>query len=202
MTKRSKLYSDARLDHRVICDIVKANTRILDLGCGEGDLMLLLAKEKNARVQGIELKENAIYKCVAKGLNVFHGNIDQGLIEYPDSSFDYVILNQSMQEVKKSGYLIGEALRVGKNVIIGFPNFAYIQARLRLCLQGKVPITTSLPYTWYDTPNLHFLTIFDFKDFCCSKDVRILNEVYIGAKGIVRLWPNLFAINAIFVIQK
>jgi methionine biosynthesis protein MetW len=152
-------FNTVRLDHKIIYQIVDSGSRVLDLGCGEGDLIYFLAKEKGARVQGIELSEEAIYRCVEKGLSVFHSDIDSGLIEYPDKSFDYVILNQSMQETKKVDFVLKEALRVGKNVIVGFPNFAYVSARLRLFFFGETPVTPSLPYRWYNTPNLHFLSI-------------------------------------------
>ncbi len=196
------LSDSVRLDYRVIYDSVEPGSRILDLGCGTGELLSLLASEKGAKVQGIELSEQAIYKCVEKGLSVFHGDIDTGLTEYPDKSFDYVILNQSMQEVRKVDFVIEEALRVGKNVIVGFPNFAYWRARLRLFLKGKTPVTYSLPYRWYNTPNLHFLSVSDFKEFCSEKDITICAEYYLGKKRTVRVLPNILALNAIFIITK
>ena len=190
-----------RLDHKIISQIVETDSRVLDLGCGSGELMQLLSEKNAAKTQGIELDEEKIYDCVEKGLNVFHGDIDGGLIEYPDKSFDYVILNQSMQEVKNAGIVIKDALRIGKKVIVGFPNFAYIPARLRLFFKGKTPITASLPYRWHDTPNLHFLTISDFKDFCAEKNIGILGAYYINREKRIRFSPNLLATNAIFVIK-
>ncbi len=189
-----------RMDHKIIYGIVEPGSRVLDLGCGEGDLLYLLAKEKDVKAQGVELDESAIYKCVEKGLSVFHGDIDSGLKDYPDKSFDYVILNQSMQEVKKVDFVIEEALRVGSRVIVGFPNFAYWRARMRLFLKGKTPVTRSLPYRWYNTPNLHFLSISDFKEFCREKGITIEAEHYLGKRSRVRLLPNLFALNAVFVV--
>jgi len=177
-----------RLDHKIIYQIIETGARVLDLGCGNGDLIYFLAREKGAKVQGIELSEEAIYKCVEKGLSVFHSDIDSGLIEYPDKSFDYVILNQSMQEVKKVDFVLREALRVGKKVIVGFPNFAYVSARLRLFFRGKTPVTRSLPYRWYNTPNLHFLSLSDFKDFCSEKKIEILKSCYLDKKGLVWFW--------------
>jgi methionine biosynthesis protein MetW len=196
------LSDSVRLDHKVIYHIVEPGSRILDLGCGTGELLSLLANGKNAKVQGIELSEQAIYKCVEKGLSVFHGDIDTGLTEYPDKSFDYVILNQSMQEVRKVDLVIEEALRVGKNVIVGFPNFAYWGARLRLFLKGKTPVTYSLPYRWYNTPNLHFLSISDFREFCSEKNITIRAEYYLGKKSVIKILPNIFALNAIFIVIK
>jgi len=191
-----------RLDHQIICQIVEPEARVLDLGCGNGDLLYLLAREKGARVQGIELNDSAIYECVKKGLSVFHGDIESGLAEYPDRSFDYVILNQSLQEVKKIDWLIHEALRIGDKIIVGFPNFAYLQARWMLFFRGKAPITLSLPYRWYDTPNLRFLSTSDFRDFCREKDLTVREAYYLGKKGRILFWPNLFALNAIFVVTQ
>jgi methionine biosynthesis protein MetW len=195
-------YRTVRLDHQIIYKIIEPGSRVLDLGCGEGDLIYFLAKEKAAKVQGIELSEEAIYKCVEKGLSVFHSDIDSGLTDYPGRSFDYVILNQSLQEVKKVDYVIKEALRVGKKVIVGFPNFAHIAARCRLFFSGKAPVTVSLPYHWYDTPNLHFLSTSDFKGYCDEKNIKVLDIFYLGKKKLIRFWPNLFAQNALFVINK
>ena len=191
-----------RLDHRIICGIVEPESRVLDLGCGNGDLLYLLAREKKARVQGIEMNDSAIYECVKKGLSVFHGDIETGLAEYPDRSFDYVILNQSLQEVRKIDWLVQEALRIGGKIIVGFPNFAYLPARAMLFFRGRAPITSSLPYHWYDTPNLRFLSISDFLDFCREKNLTVLLVHYLGKKARIRFWPNLFAENAVLVVTK
>ena len=190
-----------RLDEKVIYDIVEPGSRVLDLGCGDGELLHLMTEGKNVKAQGIEMDDNAIYKCVEKGLSVFHSDIDSGLPEYPDKSFDYVILNESMQEVKKIDYVLKEALRVGRRVIVGFPNFASIKARFMLFFRGKAPVTKFLPYSWYDTPNIRFLSISDFRNYCSAKNIKILAGHYLGKRSIVRFWPNLFAQNAIFVIQ-
>lgn len=195
-------FDHLRLDYRVIYQIIEPGAKILDLGCGSGDLLFLLAKEKNAKVQGIELDDQAIYECVRKGLSVFHGDIDSGLTEYPDQSFDYVILNQSLQQAKKVDFVIQEALRVGNKVIVGFPNFAYYKARFVLGLKGKAPITPSLPYHWYDTPNLKFLSISDFRNYCKAKKINISDAFYLGQSSPVKFWPNFFALNAIFVLTK
>jgi methionine biosynthesis protein MetW len=191
-----------RLDHKVILEIVSPGSRVLDLGCGDGSLMQLLATEKNARAQGIEFADEQIYKCVARGVSVFHGDIDTGLSEYPDQSFDYVILNQSLQEVVKVEFVLGEALRVAQKVIVGFSNFAYYKARIDLFFCGRVPVTKSLPNQWYSTPNLHFLSIRDFEEYCGDKNISILARYYLGEDRLVRLLPNLSALSAIFVISQ
>ena len=193
---------DIQLDHRIIYSIIEPDLRVLDLGCGEGELLYPLVRDKQVRAQGIELDDKAIQECVKKGLSVFHDDIENSLREFPDNSFDYVILNQSMQEVKKVDYVIQEAMRIGNKVIVGFPNFAYIKSRFMLFFRGKSPITGSLPYLWFDTPNVRFLSITDFKNFCEEKNIRIVEAHYLGEKKIVHLWPNLLALNAIFVLSK
>jgi methionine biosynthesis protein MetW len=150
------------LEYKVILNWIRQGSSVLDLGCGDGALLDLLVRKKSVRAQGIEIDEQAIYQCVAKGLSVFHEDIDNGLSGYGDKNFDYVILNQSLQQVRKPEIVLKEALRVGRKVIIGFPNFAHCQARLQIFLKGKTPVTPSLPYRWHDTPNIHFLSISDF----------------------------------------
>ncbi|MFA5159019.1 MAG: methionine biosynthesis protein MetW [Candidatus Omnitrophota bacterium] len=191
-----------KLDHKIICEIVEPGSSVLDLGCGNGDLLHLLAEQRGAKAQGVELNNDAIHACVEKGLSVFHSDIDSGLPYYPDQSFDYVILNQSLQEAKKVETVIFEALRVGKKVIIGFPNFAHLEARILMFFGGRAPIVSSLPYEWYSTPNLRFLSIKDFKSFCAVKGYKILSSYFLDSQGQVRVLPNLFAQNAIFVITK
>jgi len=193
---------DIRLDHRIIYSIIGTESRVLDLGCGEGELLYPLVRDKQVRAQGIELDDKAIQECVKKGLSVFHDDIEHSLREYPDNCFDYVILNQSMQEVKNVDFVIHESLRIGSRVIVGFPNFAFIRSRFMLFSRGKAPITKSLPYLWFDTPNVRFLSIDDFRDFCEEKNIRIVEAHYLGEKRIVHFWPNLLALNAVFVLTK
>jgi len=193
---------DIQLDHEVILSVIKPQSSVLDLGCGNGDLLYLLIKEKNAHVQGIEIDEQAIYKCVAKGLNVFHGDVDSGLAEFKDKSFDYVVLNQSLQQILHVDKVLIDALRVGKKVIVGFPNFAHYKSRLQMFFQGKSPVTGALPYQWYETPNLHFLSISDFKNYCHLKDINIERSVCIGQTRKIPFLPNLFAQTGIFLISK
>ncbi len=189
------------LEYRAILNWIRQDSSVLDLGCGGGELLELLVRERHVKAQGIEIDEHAIYQCVARGLSVFHEDIDNGLSDYPDRSFDSVILNQSLQQVKKPDVVIKEALRVGREVIIGFPNFAHYSARFQMFFKGKAPITPSLPYEWHDTPNLHFLSISDFIEYCRERDIKIKRSFFVGRNKRVRIFPNLFGLIGIFVIS-
>lgn len=188
------------LEYNAILKWIRQDSSVLDLGCGGGELLDLLVHKKNIKAQGIEIDEQAIHQCVARGLSVFHEDIDNGLSGYPDKSFDYVILNQSLQQVKKPDAVVKEALRVGREVIIGFPNFAHYSARLQIFFKGKTPVTPSLPYEWHDTPNLHFLSISDFIEYCHERRIKIEKEAFIGRKRRVKIFPNLFALAGIFLV--
>lgn len=194
-------HGEIRLDHKLILGMVTEGSSVLDLGCGEGELLYLLGKEKKVKGQGIEFSEQAIYSCVEKGLSVYHGDIDTGLSEYGDGSFDYVILNESLQQVWKPGVVLNEALRVGRKVIVGFPNFGYYSVRLQVFFGGKTPVTSSLPFMWYDTPNVHFISIKDFEEYCMTKGVSVLESVFIRKNMVARILPNLFADTGIFMIS-
>jgi len=190
-------------EYSIIAGMVNKSASVLDLGCGNGELLALLKKERGVtKLQGIEIDEQAIYRCVAKGLGVFHGDIDSGLSEYQDKSFDYVILNQSFQQVKKPDVVLSESMRVGRKVIVGLPNFAYITARYHLAVKGIAPVTRSLPYQWYDTPNIHFLSIADFVNYCRKRNINIEKAVYLNKLKPIHLWPNLLALLGVFLISR
>lgn len=191
-----------RIDHKIILDLIPDGSKVLDMGCGDGELLYHLKEKKNAKVQGIELDEASIHRCVEKGLNVYHSDIDSGLTGYPPKAFDFVILNQTLQQIRKLDFVIDESLRVGKKVIVGLPNFAHIRSRMIIFFQGKVPVTKSLPYTWHDTPNLRFLSIKDFIEYCGEKKIAIESSYFISGASAVHILPNLFARDAIFVITK
>lgn len=193
--------SEVRPDHRIIIDMIPQGSTVLDLGCGQGDLLYELIKEKRVKAEGIELEEEEIYRCVEKGLSVYHRDIENGLRDYPDNSVDYVILNQIIQEIKDMEFLLRETLRVGRNVIIGFPNFAHIKARIDLFFRGTAPVTSSLPYQWYNSPNVHFGSLKDFRDFCRQKEIHIKDARYLGSSKSIKLFPNIFALDGIFLIQ-
>ena len=194
-------YEDIRPDHRIILEWVKEGSSVLDLGCGSGELLYLLIKEKKARGHGIEISVDEIYKCVAKGLNVLHGDIENGLADYKDQSFDYVILNQSLQQIRQIDGVLKDALRVGKKVVVGFPNFVYYRARLQILFGGRTPVNAALPYQWYETPNLHFLSILDFIEYCRKKNITIEQRAFLGVARRIYLFPNVFAQIGIFLIS-
>lgn len=191
-----------RQDYQCILSMVEPHSHVLDLGCGDGELLSLLINKRNCRATGIEIDEKSIYECVKKGVTVSHGDVDTGLSDYSDKRFDYVILNESLQEILHPEKVILEALRVGKKVIVGIPNFCNLSARLQIFFLGRVPVTKGLPYTWYNTPNLRFLSIKDFRDFCHERSITIDTERSIGEYGEVSFLRNLFAYTAIFQISK
>jgi methionine biosynthesis protein MetW len=190
-----------KLEHRVILDWIEPKSSVLDLGCGDGDLLSILVQKKKVRAQGIEIDQQAIRKCVARGLSVFQQDIDTGLPEYGNKSFDFVILSQSLQQVKKPDIVLKEALRVGKKLIVSFPNFVHYRARLQLFFGGKVPVTSALPYEWYDTPNLHFLSISNFIEYCNNNGIRIEDSIFIGKNKKYRFFPNLLAEIGVFLLE-
>ena len=194
-------------EHRLILDIVDEGSRVLDLGCGEGDLLAALKVGKRVRPEGIELSEAAIQACVAKGLfNVHHGDLDEGLADYGDKSVDYVISTNTIQVLHRPLSLIREMARVGRKCIISFPNFGHWSIRAQLFFGGRMPKSPRLPYEWYDTPNIHLFTITDFRGFCRVANLRALREIPLRSMGegrcrIVRLLPNVLADAAIFLIE-
>ena len=197
MTKQTHV-----IEHKVISSWISSGASVLDLGCGDGELLSLLIRNKQVHAQGVELSEQAIHNCVAAGLSVFQQDIDTGLTDYGDKSVDYVILNQTLQQVKKPDLAIKEALRVGKKVIVGFPNFCYITDRFQIFIRGKVPVTPSLPYEWYNTPNLHFLSIADFKEYCKKNQITVEDATFISKKRAVKVLPNLFGEVGLFLLSK
>ena len=191
-----------RLDHKVILDLIEPNTRVLDLGCGDGTLLALLAGAKQIKGTGVEINEQAIYQSMAKGITISHADIDSGLTDYGDKRFDYVILNESLQQVLHPQKVILEACRVGRKVIVGIPNFCHIRARFQIFFRGKVPVTHQLPYEWYDTPNLRFLSLKDFRKFCKKNSIKVLKEIGISETGLVGFRPNLFAKAGLYLLEK
>ena len=167
-------------EFKVIASLLPENVRVLDVGCGDGSLMDHLVTEKNIEVRGLELKKENVKKCIYKGLSVIEGNAETELHQFPNQSFDYVILSQTLQAFYNPEKVLKDLLRIGKSVIISIPNFGYWKVRTSLLLFGKMPITKTLPNAWYNTPNLHMCTIKDFFHFCLEKNISIKNAVGIN----------------------
>ena len=176
--------------------------RVLDIGCGEGELLALLVKERQVRGAGIELSESCVFKCVQRGLTVHHGDVDEGLDDYGDASFDLVLMSLTIQELGDPRRALREAFRVGKRVLLTFPNFAHWRARWQLGVLGRAPLTRSLPFTWFDSPNRHFLTVADWERFCPSEGWRPVDRAFLSAGKPIRLLPNFRAEVALYILEK
>lgn len=196
-----------QLNYEVVTDIIPKNARVLDLGCGDGTLFSKLIKEKNVTGVGVEINKDEVIKALDKGVAVIQGDIDKGLKQFPDKSFDYAILNQTLQSTEKPDLVMDEMLRTAKKAIVSFPNFAYWKVRFYLFFKGKMPKSKSLPYEWYNTPNIHLMTVNDFFEFCKKRNIKILKSVYLtrnkARSGIlVRTITNFFSEEVIFVVSK
>ena len=195
-------------EFRVIADLIEKNTRVLDVGCADGILMEFLKDNKNIDIRGLEISKNKVQKCIEKGLTVIEGNAEFDLKQFPDKSFDYVILSQTLQAFLNPELVINELLRVGKKAIVTIPNFGYWKVRLHLLLKGTMPVTETLPDQWYDTPNLHMCTIKDFVYFVKSRNIKIFKSLALNKTSTSIInnnnlgIKNLFSDLGIFLIEK
>ena len=195
-------------EFKIIADLIEKNTRVLDVGCGDGTLIEFLKNNKKIDVRGIEISKSKIQKCVSKGLTVIEGDAEKDLAQFPDLSFDYVILSQTLQAFLNPEKVITELLRVGKKAIVTIPNFGYWKVRLHLLIKGTMPITRTLPDEWYNTPNLHMCTIKDFFNFCNNRKINLYKSIAlqnlkssnINKSNIA--FKNLSAVLGIFLIEK
>jgi len=197
-----------RFDLRIIASWIKPGSKVLGLGCGEGELLYFLKKNKQVKETGIEIKEERVRRCIEKGLSVLQGDINVEILDYPDEYFDYVILSQTLQQVYEPENLIYSMMNIGKRGIVSFPNFCHWRIRMQLLYSGHVPITKELPYEWYNTPNIRVLSINDFRSFSEKLDYRIMKEAAINMKDnnmdgeVIKFMPNIFATYGIFMIGK
>ena len=195
-------------EFKVIADLIEKDKRVLDVGCADGSLMKFLKDNKNINIRGLEISKDKVQKCIAKGLTVIEGNAEKDLSQFPDKSFDYVVLSQTLQAFLNPELVINELLRVGNKAIVTIPNFGYWKIRLHLLTKGTMPITKTLPDEWYNTPNLHMCTIKDFVHFVKSRNFRIFKSLALNDEDVSLInnsnlgIKNLFADLGIFLIEK
>ena len=195
-------------EFKVISDLIEDNKKVLDVGCADGTLMQFLKENKNINVRGLEISKDKVQECIAKGLTVIEGNAEKDLKQFPDKSFDYVVLSQTLQAFLSPELVLDELLRVGKKAIVTIPNFGNWQIRLHLLFKGTMPITKSLPEQWHSTPNLHMCTIKDFVNFIKSKEIKMIKTLALNNNNVSNITnnnlgtKNLFADLGIFLIEK
>ena len=193
-------------EFKVIADLLPNDSRVLDVGCGDGSLMNFLVKEKNIETRGLELDQNNVQECLNKGLTVIQGNAETELYQFPEQSFDYVVLSQTLQAFYKPDKVLNELLRIGKSVIVSIPNFGYWKVRTGLLFFGKMPVTRTLPNSWYNTPNLHMCTIKDLFNYCADNNINIKKVIGVNEDSISLIKrsnlevKNLFSKLGVFLI--
>jgi len=198
---QNSIYRGRRVDYDMIIDLVEEGSRVLDVGCGRGELLCKLDRQKKVEGTGLELDQANVVSAISCGLSVVQGDIDNGLSRLPDKCFDYVILSMTLQVIKKPDLVLREMLRVGKKCIVSFPNCALWRVRLKALLLGRAPVTRNLPYAWHQSPNRHMLSIKDFRNFCAEMRIRIEREIPLTTSGPMRVWPNLLAEEALYLIS-
>lgn len=198
----------ARVDHLMIADLMASGARVLDVGCGDGELLSLLETTRGVDGRGIEISQKGVNECVARGLSVIQGDADTDLVDYPDDTFDYVILSQTLQATRRPREVVEQMLRIGRKAIVSFPNFGHWRMRAMLLFNGRMPVTRNLPQPWYDTPNIHFCTIRDFVNLCGEIDAHIEEAVALNGSGqriaLTAPWWfwNLFGQQAVFLLGR
>ena len=197
-----------KLEFQIIAKLIEKNTRVLDVGCGDGTLMEFLQDNNKINVRGIEISKNNVQKCIGKGLTVIEGDAEKDLSQFPDGSFDFVILSQTLQAFLNPEKVISELLRVGKKAIVTIPNFGYWKVRLHLLTKGTMPITRTLPEEWYNTPNIHMCSIKDFFNFCEDRKINLYKSIALQNLRSSKITnsnltlKNLTAVLGIFLIEK
>ncbi|HEX4135034.1 MAG TPA: methionine biosynthesis protein MetW [Bryobacteraceae bacterium] len=189
-----------RPDFHVIGEIVEPGSRVLDLGCGEGELLAWLVEHKRVLARGVEISPAQVRRAIGRGVSVFQGDIDEGLVDYPDKAFDYVVLSQTLQETRSPLQVLREMLRVGRRAIISFPNFGHWSVRIAMLRNGQAPKTKLFPHNWYNSPNIHFLSINDFEDLCREHQFPIERRYFLAGARRVGAFPNLVAQTAVFLL--
>lgn len=197
-----------RIDLAVIADFISPRAKVLDVGCGDGQLLELLQTDKQVDGRGVEISQRGVNECVARGLSVIQGDADTDLVFYPDKGFDFVILSQTLQATRNPKAVLDDLLRIGEHAIVSFPNFGYWQVRMSLLLRGRMPVTKDLPHTWYDTPNIHFCTIRDFVNLCDEVGAKVESATALNGAGqkigLSMPWWfwNFFGQQAVFLLRR
>jgi len=196
-----------RVDLLLLADMVEPDSRVLDVGCGDGALLRILAETRNVDARGVEISQSNVNQCVARGLSVVQGDADTDLINYPDKAFDYAILSQTIQATRRPRDVLEQLLRIGQRAIVSFPNFGHWRIRSQIMFGGRMPVTQNLSYAWYDTPNIHFCTIKDFVVMCEELDAKVETSVALNAQGqrlgleIPHFMQNMLGQQAIFLLS-
>lgn len=194
-----------RIDQRTIDQWISSGSRVLDLGCGDGTLLRYLTDTKNVRGYGLEINPEGIQACIAKGVNVIEQNIDEGLSNFEDNSFDTVIMSQTLQTMRFPDRLLAETTRIGREVLVTIPNFGHWRARLHLMFKGRMPVSDLLPYEWYNTPNIHFCTFHDFEILCREMNLKVIDKSVVSerapSKWLCSIHPNLFGETGVFRVK-
>lgn len=189
-----------RRDYEIIAELVDPGSRVLDLGCGEGELLAWLKENKNVNGRGVELSGSRVQKAIANGVSVYQGKLESAVEDYPDQVFDYVILSQTLQETRDPRRVLRGMLRIGHRAIVAFPNFGHYSVRLSMLFSGRAPKTELFPHDWFDSPNIHFLSVHDFEALVKREGWHIERQMFLSGKGQPKLFPNLTAQIAVFVI--
>lgn len=197
-------HSGLRPDLQLVADFISPGSRVLDLGCGDGELMEYLIREKQVRVRGIELSEEDVLACVRRGLSVRQGNLQEGLADYPDGSFDYVVLSNTLPYLDDPAMVLTEMLRAGRRAVVSFPNWGFWRCRLELLFTGRIPEAPDLPQKWYETPRRQPLTITDFGHFCRRLGVRVVEQAYLSHRRPIhtRKFKNLLSTTGVFILER
>lgn len=200
--KISRTSLAGRTDFTIIGQIIEPRSKVLDLGCGEGELLAWLAENKSVVARGVEIEPARVRKAISRGLSAYQGDINEGLADYPDEAFDYVILSQTLQETRDPRRILNEMMRVGRRAIISFPNFGHWKVRLSMLVSGQAPKTRLFPYDWYDSPNIHFLTVRDFEALASKQGFKIEHRYFVAGTRRLSFMPNLLAEVAVYLVSK
>jgi len=191
-----------RSDYAIISELIEPGTKVLDLGCGEGELLAWLAESKHVDARGVEINGARVQRAIARGVSVFHGDIEEALSDLPDHAFDYVILSQTLQETREPLRIVKDMLRVGQRAIIAFPNFGHWTVRMNHLFTGRAPRTKIFPHEWYDSPNIHVLTVHDFEWLARAQGWTVERRIFLQGQRRVTVYPNLMAEVAVFLIRR